>query len=246
MEPALIGFVVLVVLVAGIAQTVAGFGFALIAVPPLIAMLEPEQVVVMVAVLALTNSALVLYRTWSHVPWRTVAVMLAASLTAMPLGLAVLLLAPGDLLRIAVGVASVLMALALVSGVRFGDGGSGGHVIAGAASGILATSTGMNGPPIVLHLAGQRVPPVEFRGALAAFFLASGVMSITLFTASGVVTGAALGYALFGLPVVFAGNAIGHYASGRIDQDLFRILVLSLLIVTASVAVAIAIARIAG
>ena len=69
MEPALIGFVVLVVLVAGIAQTVAGFGFALIAVPPLIAMLEPEQVVVMVAVLALTNSALVLYRTWTS-SWR--------------------------------------------------------------------------------------------------------------------------------------------------------------------------------
>ena len=44
MDPWLIAFVLAVVFVAATAQTVTGFGFALVAVPFLIIVLEPEEV----------------------------------------------------------------------------------------------------------------------------------------------------------------------------------------------------------
>lgn len=238
--------VVLVVLVAGIAQTVAGFGFALIAVPPLITVLEPDDVIVTISILALVNSTLVLNRTASHVPWRTVAFMFACSAVAMPFGLLVLILAPSDALRIAVGVTSVVMAIALATGMRFGGSGVTGRVIAGATSGVLSTSTGMNGPPVVLYLAGQQLPPSEFRGALSAFFFASGIVSLIAFAIGGVISGRSVAYAAIALPVVFLGNQAGHMLVGRVDQRAFRFLVLALLAVTAAVAVATSAARLAS
>jgi uncharacterized membrane protein YfcA len=244
MEPWLVAFVIAVVLVAGTAQTVTGFGFALVAVPFLIIVLEPEQVVVLTSLLALTNSALVAGRVFDRVPWPTVGRMLAGSLAGMPLGLMVLLFAPDDALRIGVGVASILMALALRSGLTFERRGTAGELIAGATSGVLNTSTSMNGPPVVLYLTGRRLPPDEFRGGLSAYFFISGLISIAAFAVSGVFTWKAAALAAFALPAVFVASAIGHAVVGRVNQELFRRLVFALLIGTATVAVSTTIARI--
>jgi uncharacterized membrane protein YfcA len=245
MEPWLVVFVIAVVLVAGTAQTVTGFGFALVAVPFLIIVLEPEQVVVLTSLLALANSGLVAARVLDRVPWRTVARMLAGSLAGMPFGLMVLIFAPDEALRIGVGVASIVMAIALGSGLSFEGRGYRGELIAGATSGVLNTSTSMNGPPVVLYLAGRRLPPDEFRGGLSAYFFISGLISIGAFAASGVFTWMAAALAGFALPAVFAASAIGHALAGRVSQQLFRRLVFALLIATASVAVGTTIARIA-
>ena len=244
MEPWLFAFVIAVVLVAGTAQTVTGFGFALVAVPFLIIVLEPEQVVVLTSLLALSNSALVAVRVLDRVPWRTVGRMLAGSLLGMPFGLMVLLFAPDEALRIGVGVASIVMAIALGSGMSFGAAGYRGELIAGATSGVLNTSTSMNGPPVVLYLADQRLPPHEFRGALSSYFFISGLISIGAFAASGVFTWTAVALAAAALPAVFVASAIGHALAGRVSQQHFRRLVFALLIATASVAVGSTIARI--
>lgn len=245
MEPWLFAFVIAVVLVAGTAQTVTGFGFALVAVPFLIIVLEPEEVVVLTSLLALVNSALVATRVLDRVPWRTVTRMLAGSLVGMPFGLMVLLFAPDEALRIGVGVASIVMAIALGSGLTFEGRGARSELIAGATSGVLNTSTSMNGPPVVIYLAGRLLPPDEFRGALSAYFFISGLISIGAFAASGVFTWTAAALAAAALPAVFAASAIGHALAGRVSQQLFRRLVFTLLIATASVAVATTIARIA-
>jgi len=236
-------FVVMVVLVAGVAQSVTGFGFALVAVPPLIAVLEPADAIVMISLLALVNSALVLHQTAAAVPWRSVTLMFACSAAAMPAGLVVLLVAPSDALRIAVGVTSVVMAAALVSGLRIGGNGTTGGVIAGATSGVLLTSTGMNGPPVVLHLTDQQLPPAEFRGALSAFFLASGLLSLVVFAIGGVVSERALLYSAVGAPAVLIASQAGRALVDRVDQRTFRFLVLALLAVTASIAVTTSAAR---
>lgn len=241
-----LAFVVAVVLIASTAQTVAGFGFALIAVPFLVTRLEVRDVVVFVGMLGVLNSAMVARTVWRHVPRRMVATMLAASFVGMPLGLAVLLFAPPDAIRLAVGVASIVMAAALMLGVEFGGRGVTGEAIAGVTSGVLNTSTGMNGPPIVLYLQHRSLQPPAFRGALSSFFVVSGIVSVTAFVLAGVVSGTAMAFAAVGVPAVFAGNALGARLFGRLSAETYRRLVLGLLVVTALVAVGTSIARIAG
>ncbi len=246
MDLAAVAFVIAVVLIASTAQTVAGFGFALIAVPFLVIVLDVKDAVVLVGILGLLNSTLVARAVWRHVRVRSVGTMLLGSFVGMPAGLLVLLFAPEDALRLAVGVSSITMAAAITLGLRFGGGDRPSELFAGAVSGLLNTSTGMNGPPIVLYLQERGYPPEEFRGALSAFFVVSGVVSFAAFAATGVVSGAALALAVGGVPAVFAGNWAGHRLLGRLSHETFRRLVLALLIVTAVAAVATSIARIAS
>lgn len=246
MEVFAVAFVIAVVLLASTTQTLAGFGFALVAVPMLIIALTVRDTVVTVSLLALLNSTLVARATWAHVPWRTVGTMLAGSFAGMPIGLAVLLLAPVEALRLAVGIVSVTMAAAIMLGARLGAGGVRGELIAGMTSGVLNTSTSMNGPPVVLYLQDRGYPPIEFRAALATFFFVTGVVSLAAFAISGIVSGRALALAALGVPAVFLGNALGHALFGRVAPELFRTLVLALLAVTAAVTIATTLAGIAG
>jgi uncharacterized membrane protein YfcA len=243
MDPWALALVLTVVLIASTAQTVTGFGFALIAVPFLVTALDVKDVVVLVGLLGLTNSLLVARTARHDAPLRTVATMLAATFAGFPVGLAVLLLAPADALRVGVAVASIVMAAALASGASLGARGTAGELLAGVTSGVLNTSTGMNGPPIVIYLQDAALPPRAFRGALAVFFSVSGIVSMAVFAASGVITGTAVALAAAGLPAVFTGSWLGHHLFGRIDHALFRRLVLGLLAATALAAIGTSLAR---
>jgi len=246
MDPWLFAFVFAVVLVAGTAQTVTGFGFALVAVPFFILVLEPQEVVVLTATVALANAAIVTRGAWEHVPWRTVGVMVAGSLFGMPVGLIVLLFAPDEALRMAVAVMAIVLAAALAAGVSFGQHGRPGEAAAGAVSGVLTTSTGMNGPPIVLYLADQRLPPHAFRGTLSSYFLMGNVLSLTTFAIAGVLSWTPIVLALAALPALIPATLLGHAMLGRLRQDVFRYVVLAMLIVTALFGIATTLVRLSG
>lgn len=246
MQPEVVIFVIAVVLLASTAQTVAGFGFALISVPFLITVLDVRDTVVAVSILGWLNSTIVARSVWRHVPVRAVVTMLLASLAGMPVGLAVLVFAPPDALRLAVAVSSIAMALAIASGLRWRGSDRSGEIVAGAISGVLNTSTGMNGPPVVLYLQERGYPPDAFRGALSAFFFVSGIVSLGAFAVSGVMTWESLALGGAGIPAVLLGHAAGHRLLGRLSEAAFRRMVLGLLIVTALSSMGLAIARLAG
>lgn len=246
MEPGILLFVIGVVLVASTAQTVAGFGFALIAVPFLVMALDVRDTIVVATILGISNALLVQRGAWRHTPRPTVAAMLAGSFAGMPLGLLVLLYAPQDALRLAVGVASIAMAVAIVAGVTVTASGRAPEVAAGMISGALNTSVGMNGPPVVLYLQNQRIAPQAFRAALSAFFLVTNAFTLVLLAATGIVHRDAVALAAAALPMTLAGSVIGHALLPRLSTETFRSMVLALLIVTSLGAVASAVTRIAG
>jgi uncharacterized membrane protein YfcA len=243
MDIGIVLFVVAVVLAATTAQTVAGFGFALVAVPFFVAVLDVRDAVVLTTLLGLLNNAIVARTAWRHVPWRAVGPMLTGAFAGMPLGLAVLLFAPEDALRFGVGVSTLVMAAALASGLRFSDRSVASELGVGLISGVLNTSTSMNGPPVVLYLQGRQHPPYEFRGALAVFFFACSAATLAAFFATRIVTGEALALSAAGLPAVGAGSVLGHALVRRVEPALFRRLVFVLLAVSALSAVASSLAR---
>jgi uncharacterized membrane protein YfcA len=237
MDPGVVAFVVTVVLVASLAQTVAGFGFALIAVPFLVAVLDVRDTVVLTTLLSFASTAIVSRTAWRHVPWVTVGPMLAGALPGMALGLAVLLFAPEEALRLGVGVTTIVMAGALALGARIADRSLRAEVGVGVISGILNTSTSMNGPPVVLYLQGREHARDEFRGGLAVFFTVCSVLSLAAFAATRVITADALVLAAVSLPALVAGSAAGHALLHRLDPVLFRRLVFVLLLASAASAV---------
>ncbi len=238
--------VIAIAFAAGVAQGLTGFGFGLVVVPVFLLVLNVRDTVVVSTLLAAASVAVLSLRVWREVPWRVVALLLAGSVVGMPLGLAVLLLAPQNALRLGVGLAVIVMAGALARGVRIADQGLATELVVGLASGILRTSTSLSGPPVVLYLQSRGYPPEQFRAALVMFFLVGSVASIGAFFGAGAISGTALVAAAVALPAVFAGIWTGDRLLGRVDATLFRRLVLALLFATALTGVASSIQRLVG
>ena len=228
-----IAWVLGVVAIAGFAQTIAGFGFALLSVPVLASIIGVQDAVVVCSILSLVNTSVVAHSSRGRIPWREVGWLLAGCFLGMPVGLAILLWVPAAALTVAVGVTSLALSAAIARGLRLPLREPWGSLLAGTASGVLNTSTGMNGPPIVLHLQQLGIGPAEFRGALSSFFTVSGVASLTAFAGAGVISTRALVATALGLPVLALAHAAGLRVLRRIPAHGFRRLVLVLLVATA-------------
>lgn len=245
MDPATVAAVVVIVLVATVAQTVAGFGFALVSVPLLVTVLDVQDAVVLATLVGMINNSIIARTSARHVPWRTVIPLQAGAIAGMPVGVAVLLLAPPDAIRIAVGVATLIMAAAVALGLRIRDASVPAEVAVGAVSGVLNTSVAINGPPVVLYLQGREHSPAEFRGALAVFFLASNIVTVAIFAASMLVARDTLLLWVATIPAIAVGSITGHRLLRAIEPGAFRRLVFILLIASALTAIVSSLARIA-
>jgi len=235
-----------VAFVGAAVQTVTGFGFALLAVPSLVLILPVRDAIVVAALISLVNISLVALSTRGHADRWTVGRLLLGSLVGMPIGLATLLVLSPDVLRVAVGVSTVIMALAVARDAALPVSGPSTDVAIGLMCGVLSTSTGMNGPPLVLYLRSRRLAPPAFRATLSRFFLISGLLSQISFAIGGVLSGRALLLAAAGVPAILVGHRVGSTVVAGISPQLFHRLVLLVLAAAAALGAAVALARLAG
>lgn len=242
MDAAILAYIIAVVAVAALAQAVAGFGFALMAMPLLILVLDVEDALVLATLISLTNTSSLAYTNRRHIPWPTIGPMLVGAAIGMPFGLALLLLAPEGVIRLLVGISTLAMTAALLAGLRIRSRSTAGELAIGGLSGALNTSTGINGPPIVLYLQGREHSPEEFRGGMGAFFFGSSLVAIISYAVAAIITRDAVLYFVAALPAVLLSSYLGRRIVARVDPSLFRRLVFALLITLALLATATALA----
>ncbi|MDQ2847033.1 MAG: sulfite exporter TauE/SafE family protein [Actinomycetota bacterium] len=236
----LIGAAFGIALLAAVGQAVSGFGFALISVPLLIPLIGAPAAVAAATMLSflLTLGSSVQQR--AHVQWRTVAVVSATAVAGMPFGLLALQLLAARWLSLVIGCTVIVMVIVLArrthGPVRDRPVRDRSVAAAGALSGALLTSTGMNGPPLVAALHGMGLAPRPFRASLQAAFVLQDAIAIVGFALVGRVTGQALTAVAAGIPGLVAGWLLGDLAFGRMKQETFRWIVLAMLTATGTVA----------
>lgn len=231
-----------VTLLASAVQTVAGFGFSLLAVPILSLLIDPAEAVVVSALLSFLNVMRVSHASRADTPWRTVGFLLVGSVLGLPLGVQVLLFASPEALRLLVGLVAAVMAVAIGLGLRWAGSGP-SSLLTGFVSGILATSTAINGPPIVLYLQATSLGPAAFRAAMSNLLVLNGIFSTTGFVVAGVLAWPQVEAAAFGVPSLFAGYWLGSWLLERLDPGRFRRFVLWLLAAVGSLTAGIALYR---
>ena len=101
--------------------------------------------------------------------------------------------------------------------------------------GILATSTSLAGPPVVLLLLNQGLVKETFVGTLSAYFLFVGAISIVAFSSFGMITAELLITVATLLPALLLGSYVGLKVLPRINATFFRRLASSIVSVTALV-----------
>lgn len=175
------GLAVMGVALGGLAQSVTGLGFALVAAPALIAVLGPRQGVGVVVLLGTLASVLPLIGHWRRVRVRDTTTLLVPTLLATPV--VAILLAGVDTATVAVaaGVAVLIGVVALGRGFTSDRLVSiPGAVGTGITSAALNVVGGVGGPPVGLYAANAGWDPPESRASLQAFFLVQGIVTVAV------------------------------------------------------------------
>lgn len=225
----------LVFVLAALAQAVSGFGSALVAVPLLTLVVGPATAVVATTMVSLLLAAGAWRRERAYVDRSLARTLTVAGLLGMPLGLVALARLDDRSLTAMVAVGLFVAVALLWRNVPLPAGRSSVWA-AGVASGALLTSTGMNGPPVVLSLHALALPARRFRATLQAVFCSQDALAVTAFVATGHLhptTWATFVGGATGLPLGWwVGNRIFH----GLPAERFRSIVLGGLVVTALVA----------
>jgi uncharacterized membrane protein YfcA len=228
--------VAVIVAAAGVAQGLSGFGFSLISIPLLALVVPVKAAIVGGAMLGLVQSGLIVARDHRHVDWRSAAVLVVAALAGMPIGLLVITRVRAQPLQVVIALTVLVLTGLLWRRVRLPTDSLTAEVGVGFTSGMLSTSTGMSGPPLVIALQARGVPPSAFRATLATVFVSGSAISFLLFWSRGLVTADALRVAGAGLPGLLLGILVGELMFRRVDHERFRAIVLVLLVASAALA----------
>ena len=214
--------------VAAATQAISGFGFSLIAVPLVALLAGPKAAVVGTAIIGPVLTWGIMLRERGNVRWATVVVVALAAFAGMPIGLYILSTIDDRGLLVMIGLVVLLIAIALWRGLSV-PSERGTQVAAGALSGALATSTGTNGPPLVIAFHAADMSPGEFRGTLSASFAVQGLVALGGFWLTGHLTVDAGRVAAAALPGLALGWLVGERVFARIPADRFRNVVLLML-----------------
>ncbi len=225
--------VFVVVALAGAVQGMVGFGFALAAVPLLAVALGARDTVVLVALLTVPLNAGIVWRHHRDVVRPTARRQMLAALIGMPFGVVVLLAVSPQVLLAVISVAVLATVVALVRGVELHPHGPRVDYGSGFVSGVLATSIGVNGPPLVAVYHGRGFAPAAFRATASAVFFVTGVVAAVLLVGAGAMSADGWWALVPGLLALPVGWLVGDWLHHRTDPERFRNLVLVLLVVAA-------------
>lgn len=221
-----------VVLVSSAVQSATGFGFSIVAVPFLVVLLGVRDGVVVNLVLSMVANAAVTARVRRHSSIPLVRQMAFGSVFGIVPGMVLLHHADVRLLKAGIAVIVTLVAVVLLTGARFRfRPRRAGGITTGVASGFLAGSVGLGGPPLTVYLAGLDLGKERYRATMSVYFT---VLNVVLVPAQVVVSGsfAVVAWALFALPAVAAGGWLGERVFRRLGESWF-IRVVTLVVLSA-------------
>ena len=162
--------VVVVVGIAACIYMVAGFGFALFAVPSISLFMPVKDSVALIALLGLTSVVRQSLALRTHVDRPSATRFSMFAVLGMPFGFWIVTAISDQALRVFLGVSTIIATLVLLR--RTENHRSHRSIENGFAfiSGVLNTSIGTNGSPLVFALQGRRLTPDQFRGTIAVIF----------------------------------------------------------------------------
>lgn len=226
-------WICVVVAGASATQAISGFGFALIAVPLLSLFIDPQMSVVLATVVGAFSSTFQAITDRRHAQRKLVKRLAVTAYLGMPFGLVIFLVVSESVLRFIVGVVVLFASFALMRGLHISHTNKKIDWIMGWASGVLATSTSTNGPPLVFLLQAKKLSPESFRASINVVFSLTSFGAILLFAVSGNISPEDFAGIAISIPMLLLGLSIGFKVRSRINSEQFRVLVFVLLIVSA-------------
>ena len=220
------------VFLAAFLQSITGFGLVMVAAPLLMFFYEPKLTIIIMFFLAGLGNSVQILLLWKQVHWQRITELACGALIGIPLGLAVFRHLPGNGLKMAVSIAILFTLVTMELRRKQFEETRKNTVLTGVLAGIMAMTTGMAGPPLVLYFAYTSMPQNVFRATCIGYFFFSNMCSLIALWLSGIPLDRAMGEVIYLLPGLAGGIALGHCVFRFMPQQLIRRLIIILLYLT--------------
>ena len=234
----------LVTLVAAAVQGAMGFAFTLLTVAFFLLILQSAEAVQVTLVLNLVICASLCRSLWKDVPPALWRLLFAGAVLGIPLGALAFAYASLSAIYLAVAVVVLVFTAVLAwstSVVTKADSErpatayrSSSVVAVGVLAGAMTAALSMPGPVLVLYLTAVGVDKATFRAVSLTLFTALYIGAILLQSVTIGISGRVWITAAGLLPLAWIGAALGHRMARKIDEVVFRRVVLVLLAATGS------------
>jgi uncharacterized membrane protein YfcA len=222
------------IFLAAIVRGFSGFGFSLLSITAISLVLPPREIVPSIFLLEVAASINLIPSIWREIDWRSLRWLLLGYVIALPFGVYALALLPEPPMQLAMSVFVLATTAMMLRGFRMHKTPTAAATTAtGAASGIFNGAFGIGGPPVVLFYFSTPAAAAVGRASVIAFFLSTDVLGLGWQAHLGLITAQSFVQFIAWLPTLLIGVWVGAHGFRRIDQALFRRLVLWILVVLA-------------
>ena len=217
-------------LLAGIVRGFSGFGAAMILVPVLAILYGPRVAVPVLLLVDIVLTVPMVVTAVRRCAWGEVLPLVVGFVVTLPLGVYLLLVADPRLLTQAMAAVVLLVAVAMALGLRrTAPPGRPATLATGAASGLLAGSTGIGGPPVILFWLSGQDAAARTRANIVVFFGFTGVAALIGFAGAGVLTANVWLLTALLMPTYGLGLWLGARAFGRTGDAVYRRIALAVI-----------------
>jgi uncharacterized membrane protein YfcA len=213
----------------------SGFAFGLVAASLWLYILSPSQSAALIIGFGLLVQGYSVWKLRRALDWHRLRPFVAGAALGVPAGVTLLTWSDPRNVRIAVGV--LLVAYSLYAWFRpqlklAATGGRISDAIIGFFNGVLGGLTGLAGILVTIWCGLRGWPKDAQRAVFQPVAVAIFLMSALWLGAKGTVTADTIKFFVIGLPFLFAGTWLGLKLFGRIDEAMFRKIVLTLLFIS--------------
>lgn len=218
--------------IAAFVQSISGFGLALLSVPLMSLFTDVRLSAVVVNLIGLVTTSAQAWKEREHADAPLAVRVTVAAIIGMPLGLVAFLFMSETYLKVGLGIVVLFVTLLLMRGFTLRSTTRTADWLLGGASGALSTSVGTNGPPLVFLFQARQMPQEIFRATISRVFILSNIVTVIIFASAGKITVDSIVAAAVSLPVLVIAISAGFWTRRFVNQQRFRILVLTLLVIS--------------
>lgn len=217
-------------------QTATGFGYAIITAPLLALVLNPKDTVMLTMLTGLIIRLFMLKATLKNGSFKAIFPLITASIIGALPGAYVMTVISNDGLKVLISLVLLIAAFALWNNRHFPiKHRKFSESVVGGLSGFLATTTSINGPPIILYYLNHKAEENKsnFRGNLTRYFLLINIASILISYFAGTLKIVEMWRpTLMSVPALILGFYLGEKFFHRINAVMLRKVSLCLVFVS--------------
>ena len=222
---------ILIVLMASTLQAATGFGFAIMAIPFLLLLFDPRDAIQLNIILCFLISLIMVYKIRREINREILIRLIKGGIIGILPGLGLFIFLDVRPLKLLVSILILVITALLVAKIKFQQSKL-KELIVGAFSGLLTTSIGLPGPPLMIYFAGAKADKATIRGTTIAYFVFVSPISLLLQLSMYHISTGVWTATLWSIPFLWLGVFLGQWIFARLDQHLLQKIIYLLLFCT--------------